>query len=72
MNYYSAPEQLKVVSIVETLQMRAGKLELPDGWLKYIDNKNNIEIFKLFDFKKLGIVSVIMLLPKGGGEGQQL
>ena len=52
--------------------MRAGKLELPDGWLKYIDTKNNIEIFKLFDFKKLGIVSVIMLLPKGGGEGQQL
>ena len=34
MSYYGEPEQWRVVSISEVLQMRAGELELPDGWRK--------------------------------------
>ena len=33
-SYYGEPEQWRIVSINEVLQMRAGELELPDGWRK--------------------------------------
>ena len=33
-SYYGEPEQWRIVSITEVLQMRAGELELPDGWRK--------------------------------------
>jgi hypothetical protein len=33
-NYYGDPEQWRIVSVREALQMRAAELELPDGWQK--------------------------------------
>ena len=33
-NYYGDPEQWRIVSVREVLQMRAAELELPDGWQK--------------------------------------
>ena len=33
-NYYGDPEQLRIVSARELLQMRVAELELPDGWQK--------------------------------------
>ena len=31
-NYYGEPEQWRIVTILEGLQLRAGELELPEGW----------------------------------------
>ena len=33
-SYYGEPEQWRIVTISEVLQMRATELELPDGWQK--------------------------------------
>ena len=33
-SYYGEPEQWRIVTICEVLQMRAAELELPDGWRK--------------------------------------
>ena len=33
-NYYGDPEQWRIVSEREVLQMRAAELELPEGWQK--------------------------------------
>ena len=31
-SYYDEPEQVRIESICEVLEMRAAELELPDGW----------------------------------------